>query len=112
MEIRGLGIRGSKKFAEKAGESLSRMCFRMRGGLAELGTVAWDFIEREKPNFDLVTLCPPMIYGPLQHTITKTGNLNQSNSRIYDLFIKSSKDAEVPPNGLYLYVDVRVDCPP
>ena len=29
----GTGYRGSKKFAGKAGESLSRMCFRMRGGL-------------------------------------------------------------------------------
>lgn len=53
--------RGSKRFAEKADESLSCMCFRMRGGLAESGTVAWDFIEDEKPNFDIFSLCPPMI---------------------------------------------------
>ena len=73
--------------------------------------LAWDFVETEKPNFDLVTLCPPMIYGPLDHTIRGVADLNQSNSRIYDLFINSSKDSELPPNGLYLYVDVRVRLP-
>ncbi|TGO57759.1 hypothetical protein BCON_0062g00290 [Botryotinia convoluta] len=34
---------------------------------AELAS--WDFVEKEKPNFDLVTLTPPMVYGPLRHTI-------------------------------------------
>lgn len=72
---------------------------------------AWDFIEREKPGFDLVVLCPPMIYGPLAHSIASIKDLNESNKRIYDLFINSKSDAELPPNGLYLYVDVRV-CPP
>ena len=35
-----LGYLGSKALAEKA---------------------AWDFIESEKPSFDLVTICPPMV---------------------------------------------------
>lgn len=34
---------------------------------------AWGFIENEKPQFDLVVLCPPMVYGPLQHTINNIG---------------------------------------
>ena len=51
-----------------------------------------------------------MIYGPLAHSITSIKDLNESNKRIYDLFINSKSDAELPPNGLYLYVDVRV-CP-
>ena len=65
-------------------------------------------MAKEKPGFDLVVLCPPMIYGPLAHSITSIKDLNQSNKRIYDLFINSKPDAELPPNGLYLYVDVRV----
>lgn len=69
---------------------------------------AWDFVEKEKPNFDLVTLTPPMIYGPLRHSVKSVKELNQSNSRIYDLFINSKKDAELPPNGLHTFVDVRV----
>ncbi|KAB8300161.1 hypothetical protein EYC80_000388 [Monilinia laxa] len=48
---------------------------------------AWEFVEKEKPNFDLVTLTPPMV--------------------IYNGFINSSKDAELPPNGLHTFTDVR-----
>lgn len=73
-----------------------------------LTKIAWDFIEKEKPNFDLVTLAPPMVYGPLRHSIKSVKELNQSNSRIYDLFVNSKKDADEPPNGLHTYVDVRV----
>jgi len=68
---------------------------------------AWDFVEKEKPNFDVVTLTPPMVYGPLRHTIKSTHDLNQSNSRIYSGFVNSSKNAEMPPNGLHTFTDVR-----
>ncbi|KAH0542794.1 hypothetical protein FGG08_002842 [Glutinoglossum americanum] len=78
--------RASKKFAEKA---------------------AWDFLRNEKPHFDLVTFNPPMVYGPLRHSVSKITDLNQSNARIWNLFINSSKDAELPPNGLYIFADVR-----
>ena len=76
----------SKKFAEKS---------------------AWEFIEKEKPNFDLVTLTPPMIYGPLRHSIDSVEHLNESNGRIFNLFINTSKDAPLPPNGMHVYTDVR-----
>jgi nucleoside-diphosphate-sugar epimerase len=69
--------------------------------------IAWEFIEKEKPNFDLVTLTPPMIYGPLRHSIDSVKELNESNLRIYKLFINSKEDAELPPNGLHIYTDVR-----
>ncbi|TKA69208.1 hypothetical protein B0A49_06064 [Cryomyces minteri] len=67
----------------------------------------WKFLETEKPNFDIVTFAPPMVYGPLQHTVKKISDLNQSNDRIYRLFIDSSKNAELPVNGIYLYTDPR-----
>jgi len=38
------GYRASKTFAEKA---------------------AWDFVEKEKPNFTLSTINPPMVFGPV-----------------------------------------------
>lgn len=80
------GYQASKKFAEKA---------------------AWEFVEKEKPNFDLVTLTPPMIYGPLRHSVASIKQLNESNARIYNLFINSKKDADLPPNGMHVYTDVR-----
>ena len=36
-----------------------------------------------------------MVYGPLRHTVKSVKELNQSNSRIYDLFVNSKKDAEL-----------------
>ncbi|KAL2358401.1 hypothetical protein BJ546DRAFT_833250 [Cryomyces antarcticus] len=83
---RNAAYQGSKKFAEE---------------------ITWKFLETEKPNFDIVTFTPPMVYGPLQHTVRKISNLNQSNDRIYSLFINSSKDTELPINGIYLYTDPR-----
>lgn len=75
---------------------------------SQLTTIAWEFIEKEKPNFDLVTLTPPMVYGPIRHSVKSVKDLNQSNSRIYENFINSTKDAELPPNGMHVYTDVRV----
>jgi hypothetical protein len=65
-------------------------------------------MKEQNPHFDLVSLNPPMVYGPILHSISENSLLNESNLRIWDLFINSSKDAELPPNGVYSYVDVRV----
>ena len=48
-----------------------------------------------------------MVYGALRHSIKSVKDLNQSNGRIYDLFINSSKDAELPPNGMHVYTGVK-----
>jgi hypothetical protein len=65
-------------------------------------------MKEQNPHFDLVSLNPPMVYGPILHSISENSQLNESNLRIWDLFIVSSKSAELPPNGVYSYVDVRV----
>jgi nucleoside-diphosphate-sugar epimerase len=86
---KGDAYRASKKFAEQA---------------------AWKFVEEEKPSFDLVAINPPMIFGPF---LPKTAermtikDLNESNARIYNGYLKSSKDGELPHNALTVYVDVR-----
>jgi nucleoside-diphosphate-sugar epimerase len=82
----GFAYRASKKFAELA---------------------AWDFIKSEKPNFDLVTLTPPMVYGPLRHSVTGVKALNESTARIYNLFFDTTAEASLPPNGMPVYTDVR-----
>ncbi|KAL9077958.1 MAG: hypothetical protein Q9157_003112 [Trypethelium eluteriae] len=83
---RGVAYQASKKFAEEA---------------------AWKFMREEKVGFDLVTFCPPMVYGPLQHEVKSLKDLNESNGRIYNLFMRSKEDADLPPNGVYLYTDPR-----
>ncbi|TVY43500.1 putative uncharacterized oxidoreductase [Lachnellula subtilissima] len=85
--------RASKTFSEKCGYWLIGL--------------AWEFMEEQKPHFDLVSLNPPMVYGPLLHSIWDISQLNESNLRIWNLFLDSSKDSEMPPNGVYWYIDVR-----
>ena len=66
---------------------------------------AYDFVEKEKPNFTVSTICPPMVYGPVAHTVTNLSKLNTSAADIYRLINGSEK--EVPPTSFYAFVDVR-----
>jgi nucleoside-diphosphate-sugar epimerase len=75
--------RASKTYAENAG---------------------WSFVEQEKPGFDLVTLNPPMVYGPVINDQT-IASLNTSNQRIWKYLDGEIK--EVEPMGMPIWVDVR-----
>lgn len=80
-----LGYRASKTFAEKA---------------------AWEFLEKEKPNFTISTINPPMVFGPIVHALDSLENLNTSNERIRNTVQGKFKD-EIPPSGVHFWVDVR-----
>lgn len=80
-----MGYRASKTFAEKA---------------------AWDFLEKEKPNFSIATINPPMVFGPIVHALDSLENMNTSNQRILSAAQGKFKD-EIPPSGVHLWVDVR-----
>jgi nucleoside-diphosphate-sugar epimerase len=96
-----MGYRASKTFAEKA---------------------AWDFLEKEKPNFSISTINPPMVYGPIVrattqflivtidipqiHALDSLDNMNTSNQRILSAAQGKFKD-EIPASGVHLWVDVR-----
>lgn len=79
------GYRASKTFAEKA---------------------AWDFVEKEKPNFDIATMCPPLVLGPIVHYLNDLDALNTSNQRVRNLLTGQNKK-EIPDTGTYLWTDVR-----
>jgi nucleoside-diphosphate-sugar epimerase len=91
-----MGYQASKKYAE----------------LAAFGTPSpksssnEDFVEKEKPQFSITTLCPPMVYGPFIHSPGSLDQLNESNSQLWKI-ISSGKDAEVPDAHTPLFVDVR-----
>ncbi|KAG9123472.1 methylglyoxal reductase (NADPH-dependent) gre2 [Ceratobasidium sp. 392] len=78
------GYYGSKTFAEKA---------------------AWDFFEAEKPSYELITLCPPMVYGPVLQEVTDMNKLNTSSAAFYNIFAGKVKELNGP--GVWLWVDVR-----
>ncbi|KAI5794445.1 hypothetical protein DFH27DRAFT_566534 [Peziza echinospora] len=80
------GYRASKTFAERA---------------------AWDFVKNEKPNFDLATINPPMVFGPVHPYISNLKAMNTSNERVLEIITGKYKDSGLPPTGTYLWVDVR-----
>lgn len=67
---------------------------------------AWEFVEKEKPNFDVATINPPLVFGPIAHHLSSLSSLNTSNERVRDLIQGKYKDG-LPPTGVYLWVDVR-----
>lgn len=79
------GYRASKTFAERA---------------------AWEFLEKEKPNFTVATINPPMVFGPIIHNLDTLENMNTSNQRILWAAQGKFKD-EIPATGVHLWIDVR-----
>lgn len=71
------GYRASKTFAEKA---------------------AWDFVEKEKPNFTISTMCPPLVLGPIVHYLNSLSALNTSNQRTRS-FITGEYKKEIAGTG-------------
>lgn len=85
LENPAAGYRASKTFAEQA---------------------AWNFVEKEKPNFTLSTMCPPLVLGPIVHYLNSLDALNTSNQRTRDCMLGKWKD-DIPNTGTFIWVDVR-----
>ena len=79
------GYYASKTFAEKA---------------------AWEFLEKEKPNFTISTMCPPLVLGPIMPYLQSLDSLNTSNQTIAALMTGKAKE-ELPPTSVFLRTDVR-----
>ncbi|RDW76153.1 dihydroflavonal-4-reductase-2 [Coleophoma crateriformis] len=75
--------RGSKKFAEQE---------------------AWKFMAQEKPAFELVTLCPSMVFGPTAHPVKSVDTLNESNALLWRV---ASGVEPLPPARFNFWIDVR-----
>lgn len=86
------------------------VAYRASKTLAE--RAAWDFIQSDPTNgatFDLVTVNPPMVFGPVVHHLASLESINTSNERFVSLLQgKWKTDSNVlPDTGAYLWVDVR-----
>lgn len=78
-----VAYRGSKKFAELA---------------------AWEFVAKETPAFDLVTLCPPMTFGPVAHPLGRPEELNESNATLWRA---AMGEEPLPEARVPVWIDVR-----
>ncbi|KAG8928936.1 methylglyoxal reductase (NADPH-dependent) gre2 [Tulasnella sp. 418] len=71
---------------------------------------AWDFVEKNKESigFDLVTVCPPMVWGPIMQQVDSVSALNTSVAGFYEhtttSIQKEKKDLISPVAN---WVDVR-----
>jgi nucleoside-diphosphate-sugar epimerase len=66
---------------------------------------AFEFVKKNKPNFTISTICPPMVYGPASHSVSSLDNMNTSSADIYRLINGSEKT--VPQTQFFGFVDVR-----
>ncbi|KAF1983211.1 flavonol reductase [Aulographum hederae CBS 113979] len=66
---------------------------------------AFDYVEKNKPTFSVATICPPMTYGPIAHTVASMDKLNTSSADIWR-FMNGTTE-EVPLTDFCGFVDVR-----
>ncbi|EPQ27590.1 uncharacterized protein PFL1_04728 [Pseudozyma flocculosa PF-1] len=78
--------------------------YRASKTLAE--RAAWDFVEAEKPQWDLATINPPLVLGPLLHQVKSPESLNTSAGMVWKIWHGGFTNDELPgPRGAV--VDVR-----
>lgn len=63
-------------------------------------------MKDEKPNFDIATINPPLVLGPVVHYLNSLDAINTSNQRVRDMIQGAAKE-KLPPTGIFLWVDVR-----
>lgn len=86
------------------------VAYRASKAVAE--KTAWDFMEAADgaAGFDLVSLCPAMVFGPFLDTPfslpQSTEDLNTSNKLVWDV-VSAGEQAAMPPTKGPVWVDVR-----
>ena len=78
--------------------------YRVGKKLAERAAWACVQDEHHPPHFDLVTLCPPLVFGPVVHPVARVEDLNDSNIRLWRV---ADGQYPFPPAVSSVYVDVR-----
>jgi nucleoside-diphosphate-sugar epimerase len=81
--------------------------YRASKTLAE--RAAWDFVKdpANGAKFDLVTINPPMVFGPVVHYLASLDSINTSNERIVDCVRGKWRDAIPSAGPVVIWVDVR-----
>lgn len=81
--------------------------YRVSKTLAE--KAAWGFVKDPANNakFDLATVNPPMVFGPVVHYLASLESINTSNERIVQLVQGKWKDGIAATGAATSWVDVR-----
>ncbi|KAG6010750.1 hypothetical protein E4U21_004138 [Claviceps maximensis] len=89
------------------------MAYRASKTVAERS--AWQFVDESRPRFDIVTLCPPLVFGPVTPaqaraqalTAATLDGVNTSNQRFVHLLQGKWKGGIPATLGVNFFVDVR-----
>jgi len=98
----------SVEVVEKLGKAASPIHkYRASKVLAE--RAAWDFVEKNKGtiSFDLVTINPPMVFGPVIHEVSHPDSLNTSVQMLHQKVTAAEVPQEQLTAGAGNFVDVR-----
>lgn len=68
---------------------------------------AWDYVASSKPRFDLVTVNPPLVFGPVLPHLASANSVNVSNQALADLMAGKWKETIPPAGPVNVCVDVR-----
>ncbi|KAI5458037.1 hypothetical protein BGZ63DRAFT_56189 [Mariannaea sp. PMI_226] len=83
----------------------AHIAYRVSKTFAE--RAAWDFVAANKTSFDLVTINPPLVLGPVVHHLATLSSINTSNERVVSLLRGGWKEGIPPTLPVALWVDVR-----
>ncbi|KAK0740741.1 hypothetical protein B0T18DRAFT_432000 [Schizothecium vesticola] len=84
---------------------LTHLLYRASKTLAE--GAAWAFVATHQPKFDLATINPPMVFGPVAHHLESVEGINTSNERLVSLVRGGWKDGVPDTGAAIIWVDVR-----
>ncbi|KZT38287.1 NAD(P)-binding protein [Sistotremastrum suecicum HHB10207 ss-3] len=95
-----------KEVEEKGKNALAGDKYRASKTLAE--QAAWKFVEenKDKISWDLVTICPPFVFGPIIHEVPSYESLNTSTLELYKT-VKGERSDEELVKPVSNFVDVR-----
>ncbi|KAF9894470.1 hypothetical protein FE257_007973 [Aspergillus nanangensis] len=65
---------------------------------------AWDYIRDHKVSYQLVTLCPGMVFGKMIHPIESLAQLNASNQIVWEVL---KGENGIPPTRAPVWIDVE-----
>ncbi|OQE16519.1 hypothetical protein PENFLA_c027G09326 [Penicillium flavigenum] len=67
---------------------------------------AWDYVRDNSVQYQLVTLCPGMVFGRMIHPISSLSQLNASNQIVWQV-LSAGNEGEIPPTKAPVWIDVE-----
>ncbi|KAJ5809062.1 uncharacterized protein N7503_001280 [Penicillium pulvis] len=109
-----LGLQPGRVYTEKDwcpltyedGVNASAVPIAYRASKVVAERAAWDFVNRNSVNYQLITLCPGMVFGKMIHPISSLSQLNASNQIVWQV-LNAGRNGELPHTKAPVWIDVE-----